>query len=608
MTVAGDASETADIISPLVGLAYIFNLIVGTGALTLPAAFVEAGWLLSLVVILVLGFMSYMTATFVIESMASANALARWKTRQRSKEKVANEDGARNIPQALQQEMRDELKANDVASKRVGEDGGTTLPASDAAERMTESPRTDYKRVAEGDERNIVQAKQDDTGNELKANDIASKSLGEDKKAHTMQSNAEGQMADPPPGDYFAITETFEMGQMAHLFFSKVGVNLFYIIIAMYLYGDLAIYGAAVSKSLRDAACQLPEVVRNNFTSSNASISVADLDDFPCWSNSSIRRSGAYRMLLFMFVLTVGPFTFFNVQKTKYLQILTTLMRWIAFASMIGLCTFALVRGKGQGQPGMIYVGGLPSLFGVCVYSFMCHHSLPSVVTPWRDKSRVYPLLAADYLLILAFYLVITLTAIFTFPELQDMYTLNFELKTSTDAIIPHIPALSYFLLLFPVFTLSTTFPIISITLRNNLHALSFHEAIRPDAESQPLRRLSSSSKAGQAAATPAPTYQRVIVDRFFYPLLALLPPVIVAMVTENVEFLVCFTGSYAGAIIQYVVPVALVHRARKHVAETLGRGVENQHASPFRHGAWLIFVLLWNGLCIALTTMNHVL
>ncbi|GAA6110829.1 transmembrane protein 104 isoform X2 [Tachysurus ichikawai] len=31
-----------------------------------------------------------------------------------------------------------------------------------------------------------------------------------------------------------------------------------------------------------------------------------------------------------VFVLLLGPFTFFNAQKTKYLQILTSLMRWIA--------------------------------------------------------------------------------------------------------------------------------------------------------------------------------------------------------------------------------------------------------------------------------------
>ena len=39
-----------------VGLIYVFNLIVGTGALTMPAAFMSAGWLISLITIIVLAF------------------------------------------------------------------------------------------------------------------------------------------------------------------------------------------------------------------------------------------------------------------------------------------------------------------------------------------------------------------------------------------------------------------------------------------------------------------------------------------------------------------------------------------------------------------------
>ncbi len=40
-----------------VGLVYVFNLIVGTGALTMPKAFSEAGWLLSLILIILLACM-----------------------------------------------------------------------------------------------------------------------------------------------------------------------------------------------------------------------------------------------------------------------------------------------------------------------------------------------------------------------------------------------------------------------------------------------------------------------------------------------------------------------------------------------------------------------
>ena len=38
---------------------YIFNLIVGTGALTLPKAMASAGWLVSVVLLILLCFMRY---------------------------------------------------------------------------------------------------------------------------------------------------------------------------------------------------------------------------------------------------------------------------------------------------------------------------------------------------------------------------------------------------------------------------------------------------------------------------------------------------------------------------------------------------------------------
>ena len=45
---------------------------------------------------------------------------------------------------------------------------------------------------------------------------------------------------------YYEITEITEMGAMAAVFFSRGGRNLFYLVLAIYLYGDLAIYAAAV--------------------------------------------------------------------------------------------------------------------------------------------------------------------------------------------------------------------------------------------------------------------------------------------------------------------------------------------------------------------------
>ena len=94
-------------------------------------------------------------------------------------------------------------------------------------------------------------------------------------------------------------------------------------------------------------------------------------------------------------------------------------------------------------------------------------------VTPIRKKKHLFGLVFMDYFCILVFYFLLAFTAIFAFDELNDLYTLNFQPNPGEPIykLVVH-----YFLSLFPVFTLSTSFPIIAITLRNNLKALFLTE------------------------------------------------------------------------------------------------------------------------------------
>jgi hypothetical protein len=50
----------------------------------------------------------------------------------------------------------------------------------------------------------------------------------------------------------------------------------------------------------------------------------------------------------------------------------------------------------------------------------MCHHSLPSLVTPIKNKSRLTGVLGADYTLILIFYAILSFTGVFTFAKVKS--------------------------------------------------------------------------------------------------------------------------------------------------------------------------------------------
>ncbi|XP_065416011.1 transmembrane protein 104-like isoform X1 [Chrysemys picta bellii] len=64
--------------SLMVGMMYVFNSMFGIGILALPKAFADAGWLASSVILALAMVMSYITVTFLIEVMSSANARVVW--------------------------------------------------------------------------------------------------------------------------------------------------------------------------------------------------------------------------------------------------------------------------------------------------------------------------------------------------------------------------------------------------------------------------------------------------------------------------------------------------------------------------------------------------
>lgn len=120
--------------------------------------------------------------------------------------------------------------------------------------------------------------------------------------------------------DFYTLTEKVELGEMANMFFNQVGSLLFYVCIAVYLFGDLSIYSAAVSTTLRDVICD-----RNNSLPNNYTVYSTDL----CWSGRLMSRFDVYRICLIFFTVILSPFVFFNVQKTKYLQVATIIFRWL---------------------------------------------------------------------------------------------------------------------------------------------------------------------------------------------------------------------------------------------------------------------------------------
>ena len=141
-----------------------------------------------------------------------------------------------------------------------------------------------------------------------------------------------------------------------------------------------------------------------------------------------------------------------------------------------------------------------------------------------KNKEKFKRIFVGSYACIMMFYLLLSYTGSFAFgTSLEDFYTLNFlpeKSKSSTQGTL--LKVIDYYLSLFPVFTISASFPIIGITLRNNLKSLYFF----------------INSKMANTAST---TDTKFI--RFGLPLITLVPPLIISLITHDLQLLVGITG-----------------------------------------------------------------
>lgn len=351
-------------------------------------------------------------------------------------------------------------------------------------------------------------------------------------------------------GNPFEIKKRIEITEMAEIFLGKGGSTFFLIAMAVYLYGDLSIYAIAVPKTL------------HHFS-------------------GDVFGKETYLVFVAIFAAFIVPFCFFSFTDTKYIQYGTMAARNSAFIMMIG-CSLAYavsppssVDNYSRNVP-LFHTSGIGSIFGTAVYSFMCHHSIPGIIGPLKDKSALTWIFALDYIVILLANLLLCVSALVAFGnapnstcdsgsdqpcQIQDLFTLNF--------VSYHVKAIGDFLVLFPVFTLTSSFPLIAITLRNNLKDLG-------------------------------------IKKRWIAAVCASFPPIIIAAATDNLGLVVSLTGSVGGVLIQFVVPAALVLASRKHW-ENNPVAFQKMHESPFKHKGWLYLLFVFSLISMALSLMYHI-
>ncbi|VDP53028.1 unnamed protein product [Soboliphyme baturini] len=420
--------------------------------------------------------------------------------------------------------------------------------------------------------------------------------------------------------DDFEIVRRIEMGDMATMLLGNVGRIVFYFCMGVYLFGDLAIYAAVVPKSLMNAICTYTPL---NQTGNFFNVSGQE----PCWPNANkvLTRMTVYRLLVIVFAILIGPFNFTNLSRTKYLQVITSVFRWSSFIVMIVWAAVILGISGVDGSPVAANGNKFTNLFGVSVYGFMCHHSLPGMVTPMKNKRHFFIYMVGVFIVIFLFYSLVSLTGAFAFADVDDVYTLTFfHIALPAGPVGTVLRIIQYALLLFPVFTISANYPIIGITLRNNLDTLIFVR--RPpqqqvsgidgendhgmSAESEPrVDKVGvSTEQLVEPSADPQPSKTTTFLRRILLPLLITVLPLIFSLLTYDVTLLAAITGSYPGVGVQYLLPSWLSLAVRRKMQRDISVDFQPPYASPFKGFFWVYLSFFWAVCTVCIVTANYII
>lgn len=252
-----------------VAFIYIFNLVVGVGALALPYAVHQTGIILGTIFLAFCALLAYITITFIIETMSASNALLKIEK------------------QKLEQEQEQEKAQIDVV---VGAPSVVVAVGGDVSVNYDDETNTTGDH---GDERHV------ETSPLLLNKDSKVKEV---KKRRKRRGSSKKKLAvveeySPEELSYyqnpFAIDLRTEIGLLSSQFLGPVGKYVFYFIIWIYLFGDLAIYAVAVPSTLL-------KVVGPLFGFSHVSIQLSDI----------------YTITIILFLIAVCRLLLFFNQRT----------------------------------------------------------------------------------------------------------------------------------------------------------------------------------------------------------------------------------------------------------------------------------------------------
>eukprot|EP00466_Bigelowiella_natans_P013814 jgi/Bigna1/56269/estExt_Genewise1Plus.C_900038 len=302
-----------------------------------------------------------------------------------------------------------------------------------------------------------------------------------------------------------------------------------------------------------------------------------------------------YLLFMGIFAAVVIFLVLMDMSEQATVQKYLTLYRVLALGAMF---VTLVVKVNEDGLPAMEHrarligawnLGEFAKGFGPCMLAINCHYNIPNVIQPLRSKAnvRVVPQLALGVAIVL--YLFLGILGALAFDNISPMVSLNWASYTACgggwdlcidDAAAPYYAGarriyahtIRLFIVLFPVFNIISTYPMICLTLGDNI-TLAVPDSVK--------RRISHTTVTGIAR------------------ICCVLPPIALAAVFKKLDVIFSIAGIF-GFTLQLTMPCYLNLLTIDYCEETYGKG---SSVTPFSLG-----FLSWRCVVQALFLLSFVM
>ncbi|CAK4070739.1 unnamed protein product [Aphanomyces euteiches] len=287
-----------------------------------------------------------------------------------------------------------------------------------------------------------------------------------------------------------------------------------------------------------------------------------------------------------IFGLIVVPLSCVDLNEQIHVQVIMAIVRFVALTTMIVSATIAIFTGPNDSGAAvkaahapyastvpLIDLDSFGLLFSTAVFSQLFQHSVPGLLAPLarKDQAKASAIFGSALGTTTLFYLALSLSCCYFFgPKISSSVNLNWaEFSWGFEGAVPlWAKFLTLLVVLFPALDTLSVFPLIAITLGDNLAA----------------------SLKGHCGWFK---YKKV-----FCRLVASVPPLIVAVMVTDLSVTLKFSGIF-GIYVAFITPALLQLVSQREDPRS------NVYSGPFSSESFVYIVLVFGVVALIIATLQ---